>query len=131
MYSFAPTVDLSDVHGGFYFMAGICILGALLIIWDALSDYDGLGWGHVIGLLFCFGIGAIAYNDSYTPNHPVNQQFTANFVRFQPEGYREQSGKTRSDRHYMYVVYEVNGQEIILQGVEGSTYPKQAVLYRN
>ena len=61
----------------------------------------------------------------------ANVQVKAELVGFQPEGYNERSGKSRADRHYMYVVYSVNGEKVILKATEGITYPQTAILYKN
>ena len=81
-------------------------------------------------------ICGIAYGVSYhwTKQEPKvfsNTKVTAEFIGFQPEGYREKSGKSMVDRHYMYVVYRVNGNDVILQGQSGVEYPKTAILYKN
>jgi hypothetical protein len=89
----------------------------------------------VFFFLACIPVG-IAYGVSYhwTNQEPkvfANVQVTAEFVSYQPEGYNEKSGKSHVDRHYMYVVYSVNGDPVILQAQEGRTYPKTAILYKN
>ena len=78
----------------------------------------------------------IAYGVSYhwTNQEPQlfkNEPHVGKFVGFQPEGYNERSGKSRADRHYMYVVYEVEGRMTILQTGLGMTYPAEAILYKN
>lgn len=131
MYSFTPLVDISDVHVGFYTVLIMCIVIYAAFLWACSEDGFQLASWHAIPTALFFVIIGIAYNDSYTPQHPINQQVTGTFVRFQPEGYRESTGKTRSDVHYMYVIYDVDGYEIILGSVYGSKYPKTAILYKN
>jgi hypothetical protein len=43
------------------------------------------------------------------------------------------SGKTHNHVQVrkMYVVYDVNGQQIIMSATEGVSYPKVAILYKN
>ena len=125
MYSFAPIADTSDVHTGFYFIAIVCAIFALVALFNA-SKGEFLTVAVICGL-----VTAMAHNSSYTPVHPLNQQVIGTFVAFQHEGYSESSGKTRSDHHYMYVVYNVDGVPVILQANEGAPYPPKAVLYKN
>ena len=130
MYSFQALADTTGSHVGFYtilIMAAIFLFG----IWRAIIiDNDGIGAGLVIST-FIGAIVAITYFASFHDVAPKNEQVTGTFVSFQAEGYNEQSGKTRADRHYMYVVYNVNGQNIILRASEGRTYPQTAILYKN
>jgi hypothetical protein len=127
MYTFQPIADLSNSHAGFYFVLAIAVLVTLVVAWQATS------WREVAGVL---GISALICSPTYIGSFqdqapPLNQPVTATFVSFQPEGYSEQSGKSRSDRHYMYVVYDVGGSKVILEAASGATYPQQVTLYRN
>jgi hypothetical protein len=87
---------------------------------------------------FFFGAVAcgIAYGVSYhwtnqAELHYPNVKVTAEFAGYAPEGYREKSGKSYVDRHYVYVVYTVNGNPVLMQGSAGVEYPKTAILYKN
>jgi hypothetical protein len=125
MYSFAPMADTTDVHTGFYFLLIVAAIALLVAFFNAtVQEFS-------IVAVICGVILFIAHGESYFVNHPLNQQVTGTFVAFQPEGYRESTGKSRADKHYMYVVYKVDGQLVILQANEGSTYPKTATLYKN
>jgi hypothetical protein len=74
----------------------------------------------------------ISYTVSYgAPCHPENIPVPAKFVAYQPEGYREQTGKHSANHHYVYVIYEVNGQEVLLEGSANVPYPKETTLYWN
>ncbi len=130
MYSFQPIVDATNDHTGFY----IIVLIAILAVWMFVSDYieNNQMLPLTIGeLLFVVAITGLSYYVSFKPVHPANKQVIGSFVSFQPEGYNELVGKSRSDYHYMYVVYSVDGQLIVLRAVEGLTYPTKAVLYKN
>ncbi|HET8688675.1 MAG TPA: hypothetical protein VFM18_18830 [Methanosarcina sp.] len=129
MYSFAPIADMSDVHTGFYFILGCGIIAMLGVIASVLDDGISIDSLLLTGGI-CFFVWLAHYN-SYTPEHPLNQQVVGTFVAFQPEGYNELSGKTRADHHYMYVIYSVNGQNVILQAYQGVTYPQFTTLYKN
>jgi hypothetical protein len=78
----------------------------------------------------------IAYFVSYswtdqTPKTFVNEKVTATFVGFEAEGYKERSGKSYVDKHFTYVVYNVNGSNVLLSATTGVTYPQTAILYKN
>jgi hypothetical protein len=130
MYSFQPVVDTSDIHTGFYILTTICVLlwAFIAVLWkeDEIEWYSMIVWTVILG-----GVIAMAYNNSYTPRHPLNEKLVGNFVGFQTEGYSERSGKSRVDRHYVYVIYEVNGYNVLFQASTGMTYPKQVIVYRN
>ena len=87
--------------------------------------------------LFLSATTFIAHSVSYNDKPPVNAQYTATFVAYQPEGHRESraSGKTTRmvDVHEIYVVYRIDdtGNEVILRASTGAEYPKNIVLYKN
>lgn len=130
MYSFQPVADTSDIHIGFYILTAMCVgmWAVMLVLWkeDEIEWPALLVWTAILG-----GLIAIAYKTSYTPNHPLNEKLVGNFVGFQTEGYSERSGKSKADRHYVYVIYEVNGYNVLFQASTGMTYPKQVIVYRN
>lgn len=68
---------------------------------------------------------------SQEPQVFANQPVTAEFVEFQTEGYREQVGKSRVDRHKVYVVYKVDGNPVLLEAQTGTEYPPTRTLYKN
>lgn len=85
--------------------------------------------------IFCFPVG-IAYGVSYhwTDQNPTtfaNEKVTGTFVKFEAEGFKERSGKHMVDRHFTYVIYNVNGNNVLLRAGEGVEYPPIAVLYKN
>lgn len=129
MYTFYPLLDTSMNHTGFYIVAVVCAVFAGAILLDMFTD--GLTGSHLtVALILAFAV-YVSYNVSYNDRPPINTPVSAKLVGFQPEGYNEQSGKMRADRHYMYVVYEIDGHRIIMQAREGATYPEQATLYKN
>lgn len=130
MYSFSPITDTSDVHTGFYVIFIMCFIFISTVIHD-MKEENKITKAHFIIIFFLMCLAGITHYASYQPDHPQNEKVVATFVGYQPEGYRESNGKTRSDHHYMYVVYSINGQEVILQGSEGIIYPKQVWLYKN
>lgn len=129
MYTFNPLASIPVSHDGFYIIATFCIVALVMVLFNEPEAF------FVYFFLACFPV-AIAYGVSY---HWTNQEaktfanvpVTAEFVSYQPEGYNEKSGKSHVDRHYMYVVYAVNGNPVILQAQTGQTYPKTVILYKN
>jgi hypothetical protein len=88
-------------------------------------------WFFVATIVVAVAYGVSFHWTDQSPKTFKNEKVTAELVGFQPEGYREQSGKSKVDRHYMYVVYRVNGNNVILQAQTGVEYPKTAILYKN
>jgi hypothetical protein len=132
MYSFQPQVDtLANTHMGFYAVCVILVVIAVVVV-SLFNDYECSGGTMLIWLVCLSGIGFIGYKESFRAEKIYdNTPVTATLVGFQPEGYNEKSGKSRADRHYMYVVYDVSGEHVILRASEGVTYPKTTTLYKN
>lgn len=131
MYSFQPLADIPVSHGGLFM---ICMLCLTIFVMSIMSE--DIQYACVVFVFFCVPLLCITYGVSYhwTSQEPQvfkNEKVTAEFVSFQPEGYRESSGKSKVDKHYMYVVYSVNGSPVILQAQPGQTYPKSVILYKN
>jgi hypothetical protein len=130
MYTFAPLADIPVDHGGFIFIC--CIL--LIALAVAMLN----GNGGILGTLFvCVLIANISYGVSFhwsdqSTKKFANTQVQGEFAGYQPEVRLEKSGKSSyHDNHYMYVVYTVNGNAVIMQGSTGIEYPKHAILYKN
>lgn len=132
MYSFQPLIDTTaNSHGMFYFWCMLMVVLVSVVIW-LWNDRELSGTPLLFWIAFAVISTHIGYQASFAPETLyVNEKVTGTLVGFQPEGYSEKSGKSRSDRHYMYVVYEVNGNHVILKATEGVTYPKTATLYKN
>lgn len=129
MYTFNPIADIPVSHEGFFLILALCVVILVICLFNEPEAF------FVFFFLCSIPVG-IAYGVSYhwtnqEPKTFVNEKHIGKFVGYQPEGYNEKSGKSRADRHYMYVVYEVNGGLVILKASEGQTYPKEAVLYKN
>ena len=129
MYTFNPIASIPVNHDGFWIIAAFCAFCLVIVLFNEPETF------FVWFFLACFPVG-IAYGVSY---HWTNQEakvfanvpVTAEFQGFEPEGYKEKSGKSYVDRHYMYVVYTVNGNPVILQSQTGQVYPKTVTLYKN
>ena len=129
MYSFQALVDIPVKHDGFFIILAFCIVWLILVLFNEPETF------FVYFFLACFPVG-IAYGVSYhwtnqEPKTFVNERVTGTFVKFEAEGYKEKSGKSYVDRHYTYVVYNVNGNNVLMYAKEGIEYPQTAVLYKN
>lgn len=129
MYSFQPLANIPVDHTGFIILCvvfGFALL--VLLIQEIESFFAGF---FVVSLVLAFSYCVSYVWTDQTPKSFVNTPVNAELVGFQPEGYREQSGKSQVDKHYMYVVYRVAGEQVILEAKAGVTYPTIAVLYKN
>ena len=129
MYSFYPTAQIPVDHTGLFIVSMVCATWLVITLMNCAEEF-------FVNFFFVAIVMAISYGVSYHwTSQEVktfkNEKVTAEFVSFQPEGYREKSGKSMVDKHYMYVVYSVNGDPVILQGQPGQTYPQTVILYKN
>jgi hypothetical protein len=86
----------------------------------------------LIWIVCLAGLVVVGYKESYRPEKVyANTPVTAQLVGFQPEVRSEKHGKSYSDVRYMYVIYDVGGESVILKASEGHTYPKTTTLYKN
>lgn len=135
MYTFQPIppINTIDNHGGFVIIAVIFFAFFILTLVNNDDEFNM----YKVFVLFCIpvGIAAMVSWNTGTYSEYRNEKVTAQFVGFQAEGYNveERSGKTtrRVDKHFTYVVYEVNGNRILFSANPGIEYPKTAVLYKN
>lgn len=132
MYTTTPVIDQYwNVHTGFYAISAMCValFIFLLIMWkeEELGTLGLIIWAFLLSSLTYF-----AYHNSYQPQKfYANTQVVGKFIKFESEGYSERSGKQMVDRHYLYVVYEIEGRYAIFQTDTSITWPKEAVFYRN
>lgn len=133
MYTFVPLESIPASHSGFFFVVFIC--AAILL--SALSNFRE---SFFACFFYCAVVCGVAYGVSYhwtdqSAKVFANEKVIGTFVKFETEGYNEttRSGKTTThvDRHLTYVVYSVNGNNILLNATAGVEYPQRAVLYKN
>jgi hypothetical protein len=129
MYSFSPLADIPVDHAGLFIVGMACAMWLAICLFNSPEDF-------FVNFFFVVIIMAIGYGVSFhwtnqEPKTFKNEKVTAELVGFQPEGYREKSGKSMVDKHYMYVVYRVGGEQVILQAQTGVVYPQTAILYKN
>jgi hypothetical protein len=129
MYTFTPLADIPVDHGGLFIVGMTCFLWLAIVLMNDAEEF-------FVNFFFVAIIMAIGYGVSFhwtdqTPKTFKNEKVTAELVGFQPEGYREKSGKSMVDKHYMYIVYRVGGEQVILQAQTGQVYPQTVILYKN
>lgn len=129
MYTFNPVADIPVDHTGFALVLGFCIIMLIMVLFNEPEAF------FVWFFIACFPVG-IAYGVSYhwtnqAPKTFANEKVIGTFVKFEAEGYKERSGKSYVDRHFTYVVYNVNGNNVLLSAKSGIEYPQTAVLYKN
>ena len=129
MYTFNALPEIPVSHDGFYIIATFCFICLVMVLFNEPETF--FVWFFIACIPFGIAYGVSYHWTNQTSKTFVNEKVTGEFVSFQPEGYREKSGKSYVDRHYMYVVYNVNGNNVILEGKSGQEYPKTVVLYKN
>lgn len=134
IYTTTPLADIPPDHSGFWVVSiAVCIIWILMILSE---DERGL---KVIYTIAAAGVIWISWMVSYVWTDKTtlvykNEQVTGEFVRFVAEGWSEsrQSGKTtrQVDVHKTYVVYRINGNEVLFEANRGVEYPQRAVFYK-
>lgn len=135
-YSFAPLANVNTIndHTGFFvFLVGMLVF-FVVTFFNCRDDMESAGW-MVASFLFLTGIAALISWNSGEVKVYANTEVTGEFVGFVAEGFNitEHQGKTTRhvDKHFSYVVYRVDGQNILFPAETGVTYPTVAALYRN
>lgn len=129
MYSFAPLADIPVDHTGFGIIVGLCIMITILVL---MNDSELFFQWFFVATIVC----GIAYCVSYkwtdqTPKTFKNEQVVGTFVGYESEGYKERSGKSYVDKHFTYVIYKVDGGNVMLPCTVGNVYPERVTLYKN
>jgi archaellum biogenesis protein FlaJ (TadC family) len=135
MYTFAPLANVMPDHSGFV-MILIAAIIILLLVWmtedTATAVVLAVPATLVVLLAYCV---SYVWTDQSPTKVYKNEKVTGEFVRYVAEGYNitVHSGKSTRhvDRHEVYVVYRINGNEVLFRGTEGIEYPKTAVFYKN
>ena len=129
MYTFNPVADVAVDHTGFFI---VCFIAICMLFMVAVNGIDSFFGAFFFATITVGTAYAVSYHfTDQTPKTFVNETVTAEFAGYAPEGYREKSGKHMVDRHFVYVIYTVNGDPILLQAEAGIVYPKTATLYKN
>jgi hypothetical protein len=136
MYTMYPLDDVPPDHMGFWIVVVTTTLIWAIRVFDEWRDEIDRVLSTVVAVAVIAFSSAVSYvwTDQTTLVHK-NQQVTGEFVRFVAEGWNESqsSGKTtrRVDVHKTYVIYRINGNEVLFEATTGIEYPKTAVFYKN
>ena len=135
MYSFAPLANVMPDHFGFGMVvaAAVVMLVAMFFTEEpATTVVFSIPTALIVLLAYCV---SYVWTDQGPKKVYQNEQVTGEFVRYVAEGYNipVASGKTTRhvDYHEVYVVYKINGNEVLFRAREGIEYPKTAVFYKN
>lgn len=136
MYTFAPLANINtvDEHRLFYWFSGILICFLVCTIFSCRDDREGAVWLTIV-VTVLIGISALLSWNTGEIKDYENKQVTGEFVNFVAEGYNitEHYGKTTRhvDKHFTYVVYSVEGNNVMLPAEAGRQYPQFVTLYKN
>ena len=130
-YSFFPLADIPVAHDGMFIVCMACFG----IFWLTVCT-EGFRTACVVFVVMMMPILGIAYGVSFhwtdqTPQTFKNEKVVGTFVGYESEGYKERSGKSYVDRHFTYIVYKVDGGNVMLPCKTGVVYPENVVLYKN
>jgi len=135
MYTFQPipAVNTINNHAGFMIVSVLVFIVFVAMLINNDEEFNM----YKVFVLLCIPVGiaaGVSWNTGEYKEY-ANTRVEGKFIGFQAEGYNveERSGKTtrRVDKHFTYVVYEVNGNRVLFSANQGIEYPKTAVLYRN
>lgn len=130
-YTFNPIPDVPPDHVGFFIILFAVVCWLVVTLFDIWERNDFYYKFFISTIIVGFSYFVSFHWTDQTVKTFKNEKVIGEFVAYQPEGYRESSGKSKVDRHYVYVVYSVEGNLILLRGKEGVAYPKTAIIYKN
>lgn len=129
MYSFQPLADIPVSHGGLFIVSMTCFFWLCIVLMNDAEEF-------FVNFFFVTIVMAIGYGVSFHWTDQTAQTFpnvkvTGEFVGYESEGYKERSGKSYVDKHFTYIVYKVDGGNVMLPCKTGVSYPERVTLYKN
>jgi hypothetical protein len=129
MYSFYPTADIPVDHAGLFIVCMVCATWLVVCLMNCADEF-------FVNFFLVTIVVAIAYGVSYhwTSQEPQtfkNEKVVGEFVGYESEGYKERSGKSYVDKHFTYIIYKVDGGNVMLPCKTGVSYPERVTLYKN
>lgn len=129
MYSFQPLADIPVDHAGLFIVGMACFLWLAITLMNDPSEF-------FVQFFFVVIVMVIGYFVSFhwtnqTPQTFKNEKVIGTFVGYESEGYKERSGKSYVDKHFTYIIYKVDGGNVMLPCKTGVVYPERVVLYKN
>jgi hypothetical protein len=129
MYTFNPVPDVPVDHAGLFIVGMVLVFWLIIVLFNEPDTF--FVYFFIATVIFGVSYGVSYHWTNQEPKTFVNQKVIGTFVKFEAEGYKEKSGKSYVDRHYTYVVYNVNGNNVLLSAQSGIEYPQTAILYKN
>lgn len=129
MYSFQPLADIPVDHGGLFIVGMVCVTWLIITLMNDAEEFFVQFFFVVIVMLIAYGVSYHWTNQE--PKTFKNEKVVGTFVSYESEGYKEKSGKSYVDRHFTYIVYKVDGGNVMLPCKTGVVYPESVVLYKN
>jgi hypothetical protein len=129
MYSFNPLATIPVDHTGFGIIVGLCCFITVIVL---MNESELFFQWFFVATIAC----VLAYFVSYswtdqTPKTFKNEKVVGTFVGYESEGYKEKSGKSYVDKHFTYIIYKVDGGNVMLPCKTGEVYPERVTLYKN
>ena len=128
-YSFNPLADIPVEHNGFFIVATFCFVWMVMVLFNERESFFVYFFIACIPLSISLGV-SYHWTDQTTKTFK-NEKVVGEFVGYESEGYKERSGKSYVDRHFTYVIYRVEGGNVMLPCKTGVAYPERVVLYKN
>ena len=128
-YSFNPLADVPVDHGGLFIIGMTCITWLVIVLMNEPEDFFVHFFFVTIVMVFGYFV-SFQWTDQ-TPKTYKNEVVIGEFVGYESEGYKERSGKSYVDRHFTYIVYKVDGGNVMLPCSTGVVYPERVKLYKN
>ncbi len=135
MYTFAPLANVMPDHVGFGMIVGAAVVFLIAMFFSedtASTLVAAVPVSLIVLLAYCV---SYVWTDQGPTKVYKNEPVTGEFVRYVAEGYNitERHGKSTRhvDKHEVYVVYKINGNEVLFRAREGIEYPKTAIFYKN
>ena len=129
MYSFQPLADIPVDHGGLFIVGMVCVTWLIITLMNDAEEFFVQFFFVAIVMLIAYGVSYHWTNQE--PKTFKNEKVVGTFVSYESEGYKEKSGKSYVDRHFTYIVYKVDGGNVMLPCKTGVVYPENVVLYKN
>lgn len=129
MYTFQPLLDIPVSHDGMFIMCMFSFGWLAIVLMNDPEEFFVHFFFITIVLLITYGV-SYHWTDQ-TPQTFKNEKVVGTFVGYESEGYKERSGKSYVDRHFTYIIYKVDGGNVMLPCKTGVSYPEYVTLYKN
>jgi hypothetical protein len=129
MYSFSPLADIPVEHHGLFIVGLVCATWLIMVLLNEPETF--FFYFFVVTIVFGFSYCVSFVWTDQTPKTFKNEVVVGEFVGYESEGYKERSGKTYVDKHFTYIIYKVDGGNVMLPCKTGVVYPERVTLYKN